>query len=141
MLWGLYLLLAGEFNPAELIFGLASALISAVAVGIAHRYLPVHFVAMKESLRPLARVPAEAISDSCLVLSAVLSRRAGRFTSVPFDPGSRSSKSATRRALVVAGASLAPNSFVVQLDFNKRRLWLHEFVPRREQPQDAKWPL
>jgi Na+/H+ ion antiporter subunit len=141
VLWAFYLLLAGELNPPELIFGLAAALISATAVGIAHRHSPAHFVAMKDSLRPLANIPAKAIADSVIVLSAMLHRKSGRFTRVPFDPGNHSSKSTTRRALVVAGASLAPNSFVIQLDFKKRSLLLHEFVPRREQPRDIEWPL
>ena len=141
VLWGLYLLLAGELNAAELIFGLGAALISTVAVGIAHRHSPAHFVAMTDSLRPLARVPIKAIRDSVVVLSAMLNRRSGRFTSVRFDPGNHSSESATRRALVVAAASVAPNCFVVQLDFKKRSLLMHEFVPRRERVQDMKWPL
>jgi hypothetical protein len=141
VLWGFYLLLAGELNPTELMFGLAAALIATVAVGIAHRHSPAHFIAMKDCLRPLTVLPGKTISDCVIVLSSVLNRRSGRFTSVRFDPGNHSSKSATRRALVVAGASLAPNSFVVQLDFKKRSLLLHEFVPRREQPHDMKWPL
>ena len=141
VLWGLYLALAGELNAAELVFGLGAALISTVAVGIAHRHSPVHFVAMTDSLRPLARVPIKAIRDSVVMLTAMLNRRSGRFTSVRFDPGNHSSKSATRRALVVAGASVAPNSFVVQLDFKKRSLLLHEFVPRSERANDMKWPI
>ena len=140
-LWGLYLLLAGELNRAELIFGLAVALIATVAVGIAHRHSPVHFVVLKEGLRPLAALPRKAIADSIIVLFTVWQRKTGRFREIKFDPGNKSSQSATRRALVVAGASVAPNSFVVRLNFERQTLLLHELVAAPDKPRDQEWPL
>ena len=140
-LWGLYLLLAGELNQVELIFGSAVALIATVAAGIAHRHSPVHFVALKEALRPLAAIPGKAIADSIIVLFAVCQGKAGRFREINFDPGNQSSRSATRRALVVTGASVAPNSFVVRLNFEHHTLLLHEFVASPDIPQDEEWPL
>ncbi|HEX3445235.1 MAG TPA: Na+/H+ antiporter subunit E [Chthoniobacterales bacterium] len=141
ILWGLYLLLAGAINPAELVFGAAVALISTAVFRIAHHHSPAHFVAIKNCLRPLSRLPGKVFADCAIVLLAIWSRKSGRFREIKFNPGNRSNVSATRRALVVVGASLAPNSFVVRLSFERGTLLLHEFVIRPDRTRDEEWPL
>jgi hypothetical protein len=141
ILWGFYLLLAGAIDPAELLFGAAVALISTVALRVAHHHSPAHFVAMKDCLRPLSRLPGRVFTDCAIVLLAIWSPKSGRFREIRFNPGNRSNVSATRRALVVAGASLAPNAFVIRVNFDRGTLLLHELVIRPDRPRDEEWSL
>jgi hypothetical protein len=43
--------------------------------------------------------------------------------------------------LVTAAISLAPNSYVVAIDREARRILVHELVPRRAATRDPDWPL
>jgi hypothetical protein len=86
------------------------------------------------------------ISDSVLVLRANCARPfrkrgSGRFSEREFNPGDDHAIARTRRALVTAAISLAPNSYVVAIDREARRILVHELVPRRAATRDPDWPL
>ena len=145
-LLGIYLVLVGEVSLAELIFGLLSSLISAIAAEIMRQQGAFHFSIERNSIAPLTRLPREALADSALVLAADCRRPfesldSGRFIEIEFNPGDDSAASAMRRALVTAAVSFAPNSFVVLLDAKRCRLLVHQLVPTPEKPRDKDWPL
>ena len=145
-LWGVYMLLVGNASPAELAFGLVAALISAIAAATVRKYGAVHFSFERNWIRPLARLPWKALTDCALVLATdcrrpFKSHDSGRFIEVEFNPGDDSPVSVTRRALVAAAVSFAPNSFVVLLDPERRRLLVHQLIPVRQSPPDKEWPL
>ena len=48
--------------------------------------------------------------------------------STPFDLGGAGRRSAARRALV-AGVSLSPNTYVVAVDRERKRLLVHQSIP------------
>ena len=72
---------------------------------------------------------------------------AGRFRELPFDTetGSQPGEAAARQALVIAGISLAPNTFVVVVNEKPASgtLLAHQLVPSLEPPGrgDRLWPL
>jgi hypothetical protein len=67
----------------------------------------------------------------------------GAFRVIHFDAGGDDAHSVARRALVVAGVSLPPNSFVVSIDAERGRLLIHNLVPPAHSPggPDEEWPL
>ena len=67
----------------------------------------------------------------------------GAFRTIPFDVGGNDPESAARRALVMAGACLTPNTYVVAIDAEKGQLLMHQLVPSAEPPGggDREWPL
>lgn len=93
----------------------------------------------------LRRLPSQVIRDLFQVLraSVVPSRLVGRFRSVAFDPGGDDVVSGSRRALVVFGASVAPNTYVVAIHRERNALLTHQFVPGGPSPGrgDPQWPI
>ena len=67
--------------------------------------------------------------DSTTVLALALrSRPTGRIVEEPFEATGDDPRSAARRALAVAGGSLAPNAIVVDIDSDRGVLVRHELV-------------
>jgi hypothetical protein len=77
-----------------------------------------------EALRPLGRWPR----DLWVLARALPSRPAGRIIEEPFEATGEDPRSAARRALAVAGGSLAPNVIVVEIDADRGLLVRHELV-------------
>lgn len=69
--------------------------------------------------------------DLAALAAALVRRPPGRIVEEPFDATGEDPESATRRALAVAGGSLAPNSIVVGIDAERGVLVRHELVERR----------
>jgi hypothetical protein len=92
-------------------------------------------------------VPLNVLRDSVRVLSAtlrMLTRQGvrGHFYARPFDTGENTPQDAARRALAVLETSLAPNSFVINVDCEQRRLLVHQFLPESaDNPKLDKEPL
>ena len=77
-----------------------------------------------EALRPVGRWPR----DLWALARALPSRPAGRIVEEPFEATGEDPRSAARRALAVAGGSLAPNNIVVEIDTDRGVLVRHELV-------------
>jgi hypothetical protein len=77
-----------------------------------------------EALRPLLRWPR----DLLWLARALVLRPRGRIVEVPFEATGDDPHSAARRALAVAGGSLAPNSIVVEIDAERGVLVRHDLV-------------
>jgi multisubunit Na+/H+ antiporter MnhE subunit len=144
-----YLLLAGNMSWQELIAGIVLSGIAALAVTVTCRAGSLYFEPRWHWLRYFRRLPGRVLTDSLLVaavLARALFRRekiAGAFRTIPFDPGGDDAESASRRALVLAGACLTPNTYVVAVDMERGQLLLHQLVPTAQPPgvDNPEWPL
>jgi multisubunit Na+/H+ antiporter MnhE subunit len=76
------------------------------------------------ALRPLLRWPRDLVA----LARALVRRPTGRIVEEPFEATGEDPRSAARRALAVAGGSLAPNSIVVEIDADRGVLVRHELV-------------
>jgi hypothetical protein len=91
------------------------------------------------------RLPAHVIGDTVRVLAAAVGPAApsGSFRSLEFERGGDDPVSASRRALVIAGASVAPNAFVLGIESESKQLLSHQLVPEDSPPGrgDPLWPI
>lgn len=143
-LFGLYLLFAGRASGEELV---AAALSAAAAFGSAllvRRLGGPRVYRFRAAWLIRAAAPLKALFvDLFLVGRALLGVIAGRavrgtISRQPFDDGRETPSAAARRALVVLGASFAPNTVAVGVA--PRRLLLHRLAPRPPSP-DREWPI
>lgn len=148
-LLGVYLLLAGGLDWPEVAAGAtASALATLAVMGSGH---PDHLGRMRWAwwLLVLGRLPGRIVADSVRVLGAAIgrSRPKGQMITVPFERGGDNPVDGSRRALVVASASIAPNSYVVTVDAGPNTegdgMLVHQLVPTGEAPGqgDRMWPV
>ena len=144
----LYLLLAGGLDWQELVAGVVLSGVAALAVTATRRAGRLHFQPRWRWFYHFRRLPGRVLTD-CGIVAAALARALrrekieGSFRSIPFDPGGDDAESAARRALVMAGACLAPNTYVVAVDRQRGHLLVHQLVPSAEPPGrgDREWPL
>lgn len=145
----LYLLLAGSVDWQEILAGVVLSAVAALAVAMTRRAGSLHFQPRWRWLRHFRHLPGRLLSDCAIVAGALvraLLRREkieGTFRTIPFDPGGEDAESAARRALVMAGACLTPNSYIVAVDAERGQLLLHQLVPSPQPPGagNPEWPL
>ncbi|HWG46818.1 MAG TPA: Na+/H+ antiporter subunit E [Gemmataceae bacterium] len=144
-----YLLLAGSLQWAELVAGTVLAGLAALAVTAARTAGHLHFAPRLRWLAQLRRLPGRILADYGIVGAALWrtiirrQRIEGAFRTIPFDAGDDDPVSAARRALVTVGACLAPNTYVVAIDFQRGSLLVHQLIPSAQPPGDGdkEWPL
>ena len=147
LFFGAYLLLVLQVSADEL---LAGALVGSVAAGLLEAIRAQTQLEFRLRIAwfgvLLRRVPGQAWADCVLLARGLFARQlpVGELRAVPFD-GERGepNEAAGRRALVVVGASLSPNSVVIAVDAASRRLLVHQLVPTAQPPGggDELWPL
>lgn len=143
---GIYLLLVGKMNSAEIAAGLVAAALAAAALTVLATHGGGGFEFRAAWLVPLVGALGNAIRGSRVMLMANCSRLfrtrgEGRFDSIDFDSGNDSPSSKGRRALVIAAMSLAPDSFVLQIDRSGHRLVLHHYGRPASKSKSKTWPL
>jgi hypothetical protein len=142
--WWLISKLQGQQLGAAAITGLAVALVLLAL----RQQAALHF---KPQLRGLGillwRLPGKIVRDLGL-LTAELGRAfsprhqaTGALQEIPFAPGGQDPKSATRRALVLTGISVAPNTIAICVEPEKEALRVHQLVFRQETPTNREWPV
>lgn len=149
VLWAIYGLFAAKFTWEETLAGGVLAALAALAVTVTRRAGGLDFRPHMGWLRLTGRLPGRVLADCGIVALAlwralVLRRPVhGAFRTVPFDAGGDDPESAARRALVIAGASLAPNTYVVAIDAEKGEMLVHQLFPSARPPGggDREWPL
>ncbi len=145
-----YLLLAGEVNASEVTAAGLTAVLSAWLLGLirsrsGHRFSP-KWVWV---LHVVERVWLRSLKD-CVILLVPLWRLAvrqepirGEILDVPFDPGDSGPRAAARRAMVLAGVTVAPNTLAIEIDRKRQSLRIHRLVPQPDPPGggDREWPI
>jgi multisubunit Na+/H+ antiporter MnhE subunit len=135
LLFALWMALAGTLAPSEIVAGSAGAAIAATAVEVVRRQGLARFRPDPAWLRYLWRLPWRTLKEFGLVMGvlwrmvALRRRVGGRFVSLPFPVGGNDGRSSARRALFTAGASFAPNSYVVDFDRAEGRVLVHQLAP------------
>jgi multisubunit Na+/H+ antiporter MnhE subunit len=145
----LYLLFAASLSWQEFVAGVVVSGIAALALTATRRAGNLHFEPRLGWLRKFWHLPIRVLADCGIVAAALmraLMRREkieGVFRTIPFDPGGDDAESAARRALVMAGACLAPNTYVVAVDPGRKQMVVHQLVPSPRPPGggDPEWPL
>jgi len=142
----LFLLLAGSVAWAEVAAGAVAAVFAtdAILCGPPNRH---EFAPEIAWLAKLMSIPGQAVRD-CGTLTAALWRRVvrqelveGGLCEVPFQSGREDARSAARRAVVMMALSVAPNSYVVDVDMRREVLLVHRLVRDGPRQTNRQWPL
>ncbi len=149
VLLGLYMLFAAKLSWEEAIVGAGIAGLGATGAFVTLKAGEVHFRPRLRWLTILGRLPGNVLADCGIVGAALwqklVQRRPveGVFRTVPFDAGGDDPESAARRALVTAGVSLSPNTYVLGIDRQRGLLLVHQLVPSGKPPGkgDKEWPI
>jgi multisubunit Na+/H+ antiporter MnhE subunit len=134
-LFVLWLAFVDTFDGVEMAAGAAASLLGAVAAEVVRRR---RLLAYGLSLRAFGRSGGIAISiltDSMKILRALIADVTGRknirgaFRAVPFDTGSDTREDEPARAAATFKLSIAPNTYVVDMDTEEKILLVHQLVP------------
>jgi multisubunit Na+/H+ antiporter MnhE subunit len=130
----LWLALIAQFVVAEEILGLfASALAASAAVALARQRLFTFRPRLRWVL-PARRLPWQTVKETGWVLGALARQLAGgeasigRFRTIPVSLPADEGEQATKRALLTAGLSFPPNSYVLEIDRERQEMLVHELV-------------
>ncbi len=142
LLMSLWILIDDTLALAELVAGAAVAALSASLVELIANQADSRFRMRIEWLQPAFRLPVDLARDTLRVLG-VLWRQIIRgeepdsgFRVLPVRFGDDTPEGATRRALLVGGRSVAPNTFVLGLDRETGLMVIHQLVVDQGEPLD-----
>jgi multisubunit Na+/H+ antiporter MnhE subunit len=132
----LWLAITSTFRGSELVAGAVAAVLTAAAVEAVRERERFVFRPRLRWVRRAFRLPARVVTDTWLLTTVLVrhvsgsKRVRGAFVAVPFRYGSGDDpEDAARRALLVAGLSVAPNSVVVGVDADRDEVLVHQLVP------------
>ncbi|MDX6513172.1 MAG: hypothetical protein QOE36_2676 [Gaiellaceae bacterium] len=137
VLFLLWLLYVGTLDSQEVIAGAALSAVAATGAEVVRSLGLLQFRVRRRWLvrawRPLVHVVPEFLLLLAALWRAVArgERAPGRFTVLEFPAGGARAEDAGRRAFVTTIGSLAPNSYVVDVDPETGLLLEHVLVPRR----------
>jgi multisubunit Na+/H+ antiporter MnhE subunit len=132
----LWILVTSTFRGAELVLGAVASVLTAAAVEAVREREPFLFRPRLRWVRRALHLPIRVVSETWMLVVVLLrhatgARRVrGAFVAVRVRNGSPDDpEDAARRALLVAGLSVAPNTVVVGLDAERGELLAHQLVP------------
>jgi len=141
LLTGLWIPLAFEVAVPELIAGAVAA---AAGATLATAVRAQRLISFRPRLRwafRLWRLPSQVVFDTG-ILFAVLWRRlvmrqdvSGSFRAIPFRAVGENPEANARRAMAMTVGSLAPNTYVIDIDKDYELILVHQLVPK---PGDSK---
>src|SRR5689334_1208476 len=135
LLMSFWMILNNSAALDELLAGTGAAALAALFVlGVSAR-AGVRFRFRARWLAPAARLPWAVLRDTGIVFAALWRRvtrgeqPASALRELPVRYGGTDAESVTRRVLLVAGRSVAPNAFAAALEPSRDVLVVHELVP------------
>lgn len=137
LLMALWILLDDSLALAELLAGAGAAALGAFLAELVQYQAATHFRMRIEWAVPALRLPVDLVRDTAVVFAALWRRLArgeepaGGFEEVPVAWGDDTPEGITRRALLVAGRSLAPNTIVAGIDQERQVMVVHRLVGDR----------
>lgn len=140
LLMAFWVILDDSVAADELLAGAGAAALGAFLAELAAHQTGTRFRMRAAWLVPAFRLPADVARDTLIVLAALARRLtrgqepASAFRDVPVRPGPDTAEGATRRALLVGGRSLAPNTFVLGIDHDRAVMVVHELVATERKP-------
>jgi multisubunit Na+/H+ antiporter MnhE subunit len=141
LLTGLWIPLAFDVSAPELVAGAVAAAAGAtLATAVRAQRLISFRPRLRWALR-LWRLPLQVALDTG-ILVAVLWRRlvmrqpvSGSFRAIPFRAGGEEPEANARRAMAMTIGSIAPNTYVIDIDQDYELILVHQLVPK---PGDSK---
>ena len=128
----LYMVLIDLTDLPELIVGAGAAVLAATGMELAREQgivgESVRWRWLLRLHRPLLRIPGDIVAVSAMALLAIVRRRPafGTFRAVGFTGNEDEPYESGRRALTEAAGSLAPNTFVVGIDGERKLILAHQ---------------
>ncbi len=135
-----WIIFTGSTSPAELAAGTMAAAAGAAVSGVLAAEDFARFHPHGRWLLVSARLPAAVVRDvavlTALLVTRLLARRhfQGRLSRVPFAAGRSDPHAAARRALAVALTSVAPCTYVLDIDRKGGEATVHRLAAARGQP-------
>jgi multisubunit Na+/H+ antiporter MnhE subunit len=123
----------------ELLAGAGAAAVAAVVAETVSYQAASRFRMRIRWLVPALRLPGEVARDTVIVYRALWRRLVhgeqppSAFTERPARFGADTPEGVTRRTLLVGGASVAPNTFVLGIDPERDVMVLHQLVAEGEE--------
>jgi multisubunit Na+/H+ antiporter MnhE subunit len=142
-LMSLWVALDDSLATDELLAGAGAAAIAALLAEMACHQAALLFRFRLAWLLPALRLPGQVALDTMTVYHALWRKLAhgedprGGFTEEQVRPGRNDSEGTLRRALIIGGRSLAPNTFVLGIDAERDVMVVHRLVGRRRAPHEG----
>lgn len=142
LLMSLWMVLDDSTDTDELLAGAGAAALAATLAELVGYQAGNRFRMRIEWLVPAFRLPGQVASDTVTVFAA-LWRRLVRgqeppsgFRALPVRFGDDSAEGKTRRFLLVAAESVAPNTFVLGMDKQQNLMFVHQLVVNKGVPAE-----
>jgi hypothetical protein len=135
LLMSFWMILNNSAALDEVLAGTGAAALAALFVQRVGARAGVRFRVRARWLVPAARLPWDVLRDTGIVFAALWRRvtrgeqPASALRELPVRYGGTDPESVTRRVLLVAGRSVAPNAFAASLESGRDLLVVHELVP------------
>jgi multisubunit Na+/H+ antiporter MnhE subunit len=123
----------------ELLAGAGAAALAALLAEVVTYQAATRFQMRLRWLVPALSLPGQVARDTLIVYRALWRRLAhgeqppSAFLEVPARFGDDTPEGITRRALLVGGTSVAPNTFVLGMDSERDVMVVHRLVAEREE--------
>jgi multisubunit Na+/H+ antiporter MnhE subunit len=143
LMMSLWVAVDDSFESDELLVGAGAAAVAALAAELATRQAEVRFRIRAAWLLRAFELPGQVVQHTFLVFAALAATLfaktqatetqapRGRFREVPVRYGDDSPLGVTRRVLLIAARSLAPNEFVLGMDADRDVMVTHQLVEER----------
>jgi hypothetical protein len=133
----LWLIFISAWVLEEEVLGLLASGVAATAAAAVARQRLLEFRPRATWLLAARRLPARSVRESLAVLGALAGqvrhpgRTRGQFRVIRVTLPRGAGAEATKRALLVAGESFAPDSYVVEIDRQRHLMLVHELTGSR----------
>jgi hypothetical protein len=130
---GWFLLISNLILAEEVLGAFASALAATAAVALGRQRI-FKFRPRWQWIVPAWRLPGRTVVETGWVLGALFRQlsggtaRRGSFRRLPVSLPDDESLAATKRALLTAGLSFPPNSYVLEIDVEREEMLLHQLI-------------
>jgi multisubunit Na+/H+ antiporter MnhE subunit len=138
LMMSLWIIVDDSLATDELIAGAAAAALAATLAELAGYQADIRLRMRIEWLGPALRLPGQLAAETWIVFAALWRQLArgqqpsSGFREMPVRYGGQSMEARTRRALLAAGKSFAPNTFVLGLDAERDVMVVHQLVQAKE---------
>jgi multisubunit Na+/H+ antiporter MnhE subunit len=134
LLMSFWVILDDSIAVDELLAGAGAAALAAFLAELVTYQAAARLRMRAEWVAPLLRIPGQVARDTVIVFAALWRRLArgeeppSGFRRLPVRYGDDTAEGKTRRALLVGGKSIAPNSFVLGIDSGTDTMVIHQLV-------------
>jgi multisubunit Na+/H+ antiporter MnhE subunit len=139
LMMSFWVMLDDSISTDELLAGAGTAVLAALLAELVSYQAATRFRMRIEWLVPALGLPGQVVRDTAVVYRALWRRLArgeqppSAFLELPVRYGDESFEGMTRRALLVGGTSVAPNTFVLGIDSERDVMVVHRLVAEKKE--------